>query len=338
MAYMRAFAHIFSILFLAVLSVLSFDPAYGSPESLSIKARPISSFRIGSRATRFGPLEFVGGLELSSRHRDFGAFSSLRFLNTEGRFMGVTDTGFWFFGTLVHDAENRPADISDFVMMPMVDTDRNPISSKWLTDAEALALDGEEVVVGFERKHRISRFRLEPAGMGAAIRDMDMIVPAHELRSNRGFETIARAPDESLHQGALIAITERSLDRNGNIFAAILEGPHKGLFTVARRGNFDVTDGAFLPNGDLLVLERSFSMATGVAMQIRRLPAETLKPGMVADGPVLLRADMGYQIDNMEALDVWERADGATMISLLSDDNHSLLQRNIYLEFMLVEN
>ncbi|TIW42540.1 MAG: hypothetical protein E5V61_22940, partial [Mesorhizobium sp.] len=50
---------------------------------------------------------------------------------------------------------------------------------------------------------------------------------------------------------------------------------------------------------------------------------------------VLLEADMGYQIDNMEGLDVWTRDDGAQMVSLMSDDNHSILQRNLYLEFIL---
>ena len=46
---------------------------------------------------------------------------------------------------------------------------------------------------------------------------------------------------------------------------------------------------------------------------------------------------MSYQIDNMEGLDVWRRDDGALMVSIVSDDNHSFLQRNLYLEFRLVE-
>ena len=52
---------------------------------------------------------------------------------------------------------------------------------------------------------------------------------------------------------------------------------------------------------------------------------------------MLFEADMSYQIDNMEGLDVWTRADGALIVSLISDDNHSILQRNLYLEFVLHE-
>lgn len=333
----RGVSRLFPVLLLAAFGFLSLQDAHGSAQSFAVNARPITHFRIGSKETRFGPLEFVGGLEMTSRHRDFGAISSFRFLDSDGRFMGVADTGFWFFGRLLHDEESRPASISDFLMMPMVDASGNPIREKWFTDAESIALDGEEAVVGFERNHRIARYRIEPGGMGAATADMDFLVPPYELRSNRGFETLARGPEDSALAGALVAVTERSLDRQGNIFAAILEGPQRGIFTIPRHDEFDVTDGAFLPGGDLLLLERSFSMSTGVAMRLRRLPVDMIRPGMVADGPVLLHADMGYQIDNMEALEVWERADGAIMVSIMSDDNHSLLQRNLYLEFRLVD-
>jgi hypothetical protein len=78
-------------------------------------------------------------------------------------------------------------------------------------------------------------------------------------------------------------------------------------------------------------------MAEGVRMRLRRIPGDSIAKGAVADGPVLLDADMGYQIDNMEAMDVWKRSDGALMVSLMSDDNHSMLQRNLYLEFILHE-
>ena len=72
-------------------------------------------------------------------------------------------------------------------------------------------------------------------------------------------------------------------------------------------------------------------------MRLRRLAGDGIRKGAVADGPVLMEADMGYQIDNMEGLDVWRREDGALMVSLISDDNRSILQRNLYLEFVLHE-
>ena len=90
-------------------------------ETVAIRSWPIRSFRIGSSQTRFGPLEFVGGLEMTSANRDFGALSAFRFLEPGGRFVGVADTGFWFFGRLEHDADGKPSDFADFTMQQMVD-------------------------------------------------------------------------------------------------------------------------------------------------------------------------------------------------------------------------
>jgi hypothetical protein len=70
-------------------------------------------------------------------------------------------------------------------------------------------------------------------------------------------------------------------------------------------------------------------------MRLRRIYGGSVEKGALADGPVLMEAGMGYQIENLEGLDVWTRDDGAPMLSLISDDNHSILQRNLYLEFIL---
>ena len=77
-----------------------------------------------------------------------------------------------------------------------------------------------------------------------------------------GFETVVYSDPAGALKGARVVVSEKSLDKDGNIFAAIVEGPAKGVFAVKRVGEFDITDGAFLPDGDLLLLERAFSMAS----------------------------------------------------------------------------
>jgi len=304
-------------------------------ERMDITARTIDRFHIGRDETRFGPLEFVGGLELVGSNRDFGALSAFRFTAPGSSFIGVADTGFWYFGTINRDGGGRPTGMSDFRMVQMVDKAGRPIDGKWLVDAEGLDVEDGIATVGFERDHRVSQFRIDPDDMRAPFRSLNFLIPKKELRQNRGFETVTRAHPHGQHEGGLVVVSEKSLDKAGNIFAAIIEGPNKGVFTVRKSGDFDITDGAFLPNGDLLLLERSYRIADGVKMQLRRIYGESVTAGSVADGPVLFTADMSYQIDNMEAMDIWQRADGAVMVSLLSDDNHSILQRNLYLEFIL---
>ena len=302
---------------------------------MQVTARPIENFHIGRDEKMFGPLEFVGGLEMTASANDFGALSAFRFITPGKDFVGVADTGFWYFGSIARDAAGRPSGVENFRMAQMVDETGHPIGEKWLVDAEGLDVKDGIATVGFERDHRIAQFRLDPADMKAPFRQLDFLVPKNELRQNRGFETVTRANVNGQHEGGLVVVSEKSLDKQGNIFAAIIEGPNKGIFTVKRSGDFDITDGAFLPDGDLLLLERSYRIADGVKMRLRRIYGESAAKGQVADGPVLFTADMAYQIDNMEGLDVWQRADGATMVSIISDDNHSILQRNLYLEFVL---
>ena len=308
-----------------------------APKGLDITTRPITRFAIGSDQTRFGGLEFTGGLEMVSGDRDLGALSAFRFTSPGKAFFGIADTGFWFWGEVEHDQAGAPSGITSFRMQEMQGPDGAPSSEKWLTDGEGLAISGDVITASFERKHRISQYKLGPEGVGPALRNLGLVVPAGELRQNRGFEALMPAPQDGPLGGALVAVSEKSLDPKGDIYAAILSGPQKGIFTVARSGEFDITDGAFLPSGDLVILERSFSMAQGVRMRMRRIAGDSVKKGARVDGPVLIEADMAYQIDNMEGLDIWTRADGATMLSLMSDDNHSILQRNLYLEFRLAE-
>ena len=61
-------------------------------------------------------------------------------------------------------------------------------------------------------------------------------------------------------------------------------------------------------------------------MRIRRVALASIQPGATVDGPVLIEADMGYQIDNMEGLSCIARATAA-VLTLISDDNFSMIQR-----------
>jgi hypothetical protein len=49
-----------------------------------------------------------------------------------------------------------------------------------------------------------------------------------------------------------------------------------------------------------------------------------------------MSADMGYQIDNLEGLSVNRTSRGDVMLTMVSDDNFSRLQRTILLQFTLI--
>ncbi|MFN7103618.1 MAG: esterase-like activity of phytase family protein, partial [Pseudorhizobium sp.] len=243
------------------------------------------------------------------------------------------DTGDWMTGTVVRDEADRLSGIADLSVTPMLGADGRP-GSKSDMDAEGLASRDGELIVSYERQHRVAAYP-DPGFETSRPRPIDMVIPKRELRSNGGIETLAVAPADSPLGGALVAVAERSIDGDGNLFVAVLDGPLKGIFTVSKDDPWDVTDGDFLPNGDLLLLERRFSFIGGVGMRIRLIDGNTIRPGAVVDGEVLIEADMSAEIDNMEGLDIIRGPEGDTRIILVSDDNRSFLQRNLMLEFRL---
>ncbi len=144
------------------------------------------------------------------------------------------------------------------------------------------------------------------------------------------------APLDSNLRGAAVVVSERGFDADGNLHAAILDGSRKGRFSVHMHGSYQVSDGTFLPSGDLLLLQRRFNIAEGIGLRIVRISGEDIKPGAIVEGVTILEADGRYQIDNMEGMDAITAPDGSTHLILVSDDNHSLFQRSLMLEFKLL--
>jgi len=307
------------------------------PVAIEIRARPVAAFEPGNPArVRFGALIFRGGIEMTSPDVNFGGLSGL-IMNPDGeRFLAVTDHGRWLRGRITYEG-TRPVGITDAEMAPVLGTDGRPLAARGWYDTEALAEDGGIVWVGIERVHRIVRFDFAKDGLLA--RGEPIAVPGDmaKLPSNKGLECLAAVPKGMPLAGTLIAISERGLDNAGNIKGWLIGGSSPGAFTVQRIGEFDVSDCAIAPAGELLVLERSFSRLRGVGMRIRHVPLATIKPGAILDGPALFEADMNYQIDNMEGLSVHRAADGALVLTMISDDNFSLFQRTLLLQFTLAE-
>jgi hypothetical protein len=160
---------------------------------------------------------------------------------------------------------------------------------------------------------------------------------ARKLPYNNGLEALVMVPKGFALAGTLIAISERGLDKDGNIIAFLVGGKTPGQFSVRRTDHFDVSDAVLLPSGDLLLLERKFSLLGGIGIRIRRVALNSVAPGAVVDGPAIFNADLGNEIDNMEGIDAHVTPEGDTVLTLISDDNFSLIQRNLLLQFTLVE-
>jgi hypothetical protein len=308
-----------------------------SPAAIEITAQRLEGFEHTDPTRRqFGMLEFRGGLVLTSRAKEFGGISAIRVQPDGANFIALTDKGWWLKGRIVYEG-TRPVGIADAEMAPMRGPDGRTLASRRWYDTESIAQDGGTLYVGIERVNRIVRFDYGRDGLLARGQPIDVPPAVRLLPTNRGLEALVFVPRGQPLGGTLIAISERGLDRDGNIIAFLIGGPRPGTFTLKRSADFDVTDAALLPAGDLLVLERKFSWTTGLFVRIRRIKLADVRPGALIDGPVLFEADLGHAIDNMEGLSVHRSASGETVLTLISDDNFSPLQRTLLLQFTLAE-
>jgi hypothetical protein len=305
------------------------------PVKVDVEARPIDAFDLRQPELRqFGALRFRGGLELTSTNKKFGGLSALRILADGERFVSVTDKGYWFTGRIAYERD-RPAGIADAELAPVLGPDGRPLSARGWYDTESIAQDGDTLYVGIERVNRIIRFNFGKSGVLARGQPIAVPLGVSKLPYNKGLEALAFVPKGRPLAGTLIAISERGLDAAGAIKGFLIGGPTPGEFAIKRSDDFDISDCALLPSGDLVLLERRFAWTTGVAIRLRRIPLTAVVPGALVDGPVLMTADMGYQVDNMEGLSAHATPHGETVLTMISDDNFSPLQRTILLQFTL---
>ena len=244
--------------------------------------------------------------------------------------VAVSDTGYWFEARLERQGD-RLAGVAAMRATPLLDERGCAFRSKWQIDAEGLERVPGGWLVSVERDNRVVRYRGDPfaARLAGRVERRFRLAP---MRRNRGLEAIAARPD-----GGLLVLAEdapRGADAIEGFLARGTADPAPQRLLLRRTGGYSVTDAAFLPGGDLLVMERRFSVATGPAMRIRRIAASDVGAGRTMDGPVLIEASLPHQIDNMEGLAVTPHPEGHRL-TLVSDDNRSLLQRTLVLEFLL---
>ncbi len=326
-----------AILALALIPAAAQPPREPALQKIEIKSQAIEAFdpRDVSRK-RFGALEFRGGLVLDSPTKDFGGLSGLRVMADGQHFVAVTDKGQWLRARIVYRG-TVPIAITDAEMAPILGPDGRPLRRRGWYDTEALAGDGDTIYVGIERVHRIVRFDFGKDGLLSRGTPVPVPPAFRTLPNNASIECLAMAPQGGPLGGTLIAVSERGLDPNGNILGFLVGGATRGSFSLKRIDDFDVSDCAVSPAGRLLILERRFTWTSGIAMRIRSVPLAAIKPNATIDGTELISVDMGYQIDNMEGLSVHRTPNGATVLTIVSDDNFSPLQRTLLLQFTLVD-
>jgi hypothetical protein len=233
----------------------------------------------------------------------------------------------------VYDEKGNLRGIRDGQVAPILGPDGKPLTGRE-ADAEALAIpaDGQfggDVLVSFERHHRVARYPLGKEGFLARPNRLDMPPSLQEMPNNGGLEGLAALAD-----GRLLAMSELHLDESANTIGWLIEGKVFHRLALRRDGLHTVTDLATLPDGDVLVLERIFFRRPH-SMRIRRIAETSIRPGAVLEGKVVAELNSEFSIDNMEGLAVRIGTKGQVFLYVVSDDSQSSRQRTVLLMFEL---
>ncbi|MDQ0313816.1 esterase-like activity of phytase family protein [Amorphus orientalis] len=310
-------------------------------EPIEVQATPIRAFHVRDEISRYGDLRFLGGLSLTSRSRAFGALSGLLVSDDGATLLAVSDLGSWLTLDLRQDPDGAPLGIRSADLAPRLGTDGQPISDKPNQDAESLARRGDEVLVSVE----VGRALLAYPGadpVSATPRSVSLPAEMRCLPPNGGIEAMDVAPPSSPVAGTLFLFAERGCSR-GPVATGpdalpvwrLSPGGASQRMRLVRSDGFRPTGAAFLPRGDLLLLERRYAGGIDIAMRIRRIGRDALAGSAPLDGPVVIEADFAYEIDNMEGIAVSADRAGRPVVTLVSDDNRSLFQRTLVLRFRL---
>lgn len=296
---------------------------------------PVDRFEPGA-ARRFGPLEFRGGLVLSSPSGDFGGISGLVIQPDGANFRAITDKGMWLAGRIEAEGD-RPTGISGAQMAPMLAAKDRTLARDGRGDVESLAHTSTGYAVGIERRQEVWSF---PAGPLTAPGKRVVADPAlMALGNNEGPEALL-APLGAT-PAPIIVIGEQSPSDPAVLPGFLFDPAAKpvliGRFAITRVDEFSATDAAISDDGKVYLLERRYDALRGVALRLRCFPLAEIRDGAVIAGETLLQANRAASIDNMEAIALHRNAAGELIITLMSDDNFSPLQRTLLLRFAVVE-
>jgi hypothetical protein len=305
-----------------------------------VTAIPITFDRDKPDREKFGELIFRGGLNLFGKSHQFGGYSGIA-IDTDGTtLLAVSDAGTWMRAHLDYDGRKLKA-LQDVRIGPILGHNGKPLANEVERDSEGLALASGDtragtVYVSFEREHRVLLYPFTLKRFGPPDRAVPLPKETRAMRPNQGIEAIALIRTGPM-KGTLVAFSERLKDRNGNLKGWMIGGPSPRSITLRRLGGFDITDAAGLPDGGIVILERRFRYSEGVKMRIRRVTPSELKRGALIEGEVLLEATDVLNIDNMEAIAAHRSRTGETILTLMSDDNFSPLQRTLIMQFAMPE-
>jgi hypothetical protein len=311
-------------------------PAQGEP--IDVTTVPLALDSHDANRDKTGGLTYLGGLRLRSDAKGFGGFSGLDISADGSDMIAVSDFGRRLDARLSYAKDGRLTGVTGAQLAPLTGLDGKPITGKGEGDAEDIARLGGTMLVSFERRHRILRYSADAAEVSALSSPPGL----EKAPANGGIEALTQLPG-----GRLLAILEAATAvsggaSSGRSLAWIGNGRTWTEMQYARTGKLSPAGAATVPagkgEGDVLVIERHWSLLAGTRVRIARLKANELAkagPGANLRAREIARLEAPLTVDNFEGIATRRGPGGALLVYLISDDNFNPLQETLLLLFRL---
>lgn len=312
--------------------------------STAMAAETLPLNRVDAKQTTIGALAFKGAVVIPSGKVRIGGLSGLWVNPQSGVLSAISDEGRVVELTPKWSAQGQLVDVSINRLPLLLDEKGEQPKSRRERDSESIArLSSPEGVgdwlVGFERRHRIARYKDEQGQPSGAPTLLGLPDAVKGLDGNEGLESLAALPD-----GRLFLLAEQTDRKNGapfwvgrldeqGVMVDVVSGtyqPMAGLVPV---------DAAALPSGDVVVLERGFSLFFTFRSRVVLLKAEqlvNLSAGQTLQGQTLALLENPVITENFEGVAVQALSAGKTRLFLVSDNNFNTAQQTILAAFEII--
>lgn len=298
-------------------------------DSIDVRSIPVPLNAEQPEQRVIGKLTYRGGIELISPSDRFGGFSALGLSADGKRLVSLSDEGNRLDAHLAYGPDGNLSGITKAEIFTLTGPGGMPLMDKSLADAEAMApgVDGE-IIVAFERIHRIWAYPIDQT------EPSPLPLPAEMKNApdNHGVEALTLLDD-----GSLFAIAEGK-GRGGTFLAWVSNPKGWSVLIYKTEDSYRPTGAATLPGGDVVVVERYFSPREGARSRIRRIKADSIRPGAEISGELLADIRAPLTVDNFEGIEAVKGPKGETLLFLISDNNFNRFgpQRTLLMMFELM--
>ena len=316
-----------NLLVASLMICLTSNGTKGANE-LPLEVKGITENQISSTNKSTEKFTLLSGFSLTSTDPRFGGISSIQ-IQKDGKFLwAISDRGNWMRFSLSHRVGKLIA-----VRLDNIEALQMPDKEKWHIrnqDAEASAyIDPNTLLISFERVNRLLAYRFTEKGIEGSPRLYPRPKELALAPPTGGPEAMTRLCD-----GRFFVLSEKTAFNEKNHIGWVGDKKKWQTFRYKPRKNFKPTGAATLPDCRVLLTIRRFnftSFSWGFAL---------LHPSNIHSSKILEDSASSHFVhpaitENFEAVAAHRGKDGNTYIYVMADDNFSIFQATLLLQFKL---